>query len=88
MRGAPGTTCTLRVVAAGPPWPDDLAEMVGDFLRTEPGSCYRIDSFRPAREGSATVGSFGCTRLDRDAVQLGDPGVWPLYWAPRTPAHR
>lgn len=78
MRGGPGTTCTLVVNDwAGP------ALEPGDFLRTKTGTCYRIDDVRPTRPGSRTVARLRCTRLIRDAVQLGESGVHPWYWSPR-----
>lgn len=47
----------------------------GDFLRTDSGSCYLIDKIRPPKRGRA-VAVFEVTRLGKDAVQFGDPGVW------------
>jgi hypothetical protein len=75
MRGVAGTTCGLSLDCSPGERPD-----AGDFVRTVPaGSCYRIDA---ARESRATPRRFylTCTRLERDAVQLGEPGVWPLHW--------
>lgn len=77
----PGTTCGI-----GPyTWHGgDLAEPpgVGDFLRTRAGSCYRIDSARTVG-GDRHRFMFRVTRLERDAVQPGQPGVFDLYWNPR-----
>lgn len=67
----PGTQTTLWVHAWDGVWPEP-----GDFLRTPPGACYRIDEVRGARFGSAALGSFVVTRLDKDAVKLGQPGVF------------
>lgn len=47
----------------------------GDFLRTAAGSCYRIDVIRGRR--------LVCTRLERDAVHVGEPGVWSWAWGLR-----
>jgi hypothetical protein len=74
----PGTRVTLRVESWEADWP-----VAGDFLRTESGSCYRIEEVRPARFGSASLGSFVCTRLERDAVRLGAPGVFVWRFAAR-----
>lgn len=74
MRGVPGTVCRLSYDCG-----DDRPEP-GDFVRTVPrGSCYRIDHVKasPRLRGRFYL---SCTRLDVDAVQLGEPGVWPLYW--------
>lgn len=73
-----GTQVILWVYEWGADWPEP-----GDFLRTESGSCYRIEKVRPARFGSATLGSFVCTRLMKDAVQDGDPGVFRWHFATR-----
>jgi hypothetical protein len=67
---APGTTCTLHFKTwAGKP-PED-----GDFLRTPAGSCYRIDRVRGK--------TLHCTRLEHDAVRIGDPGVHWWVWNAR-----
>lgn len=67
-RGEPGTTCKLRVA-----WGEVPPE--GDILRTARGSCYRID-----RVAGKTL---HCTRLERNAVWPGEPGVWDWQWASR-----
>lgn len=75
VRGVPGTVCRLALDCQPEEKPED-----GDFVRTVPGgSCYRIDR---AWESSKTPYRFylACTRLERDAVELGDPGVWSLHW--------
>lgn len=84
-----GTQCRMTVNwwVAGELTPEP-ADAVGDFLRTEAGSCYLIDEWRPAREGSKSLGAFICTRLGKDAVQFGDPGVHEWIWAARRPAGR
>jgi hypothetical protein len=48
----------------------------GDFLRTPAGSCYRIDEVRPTRPGSKAIAMFVCTRLEREAVEFDQEGVW------------
>lgn len=73
MSREPGTTCRLHYDCGdGVPEP-------GDFVRTPAGSCYRIDGVKPSRR---TRGRFylTCTRLERNAVQPDQPGVWPLHW--------
>lgn len=74
----PGTTCELHVNEWTDEWPEE-----GDFLRTDAGSCYRVLEFRPARFGSAHIGHFHVMRLEKDAVQFGQPGVFRWAWAPR-----
>lgn len=49
--------------------------MAGDFLRTPAGSCYKID-----RVSGKTL---YCTRLEREAVQVGEPGVHWWHWNAR-----
>lgn len=73
MSGEPGTSCRLRCEWW---WADEDFPEPGDFLRTHAGSCYRIDEWRPAREGSKSLGVFVCTRLEQDAVAEGDEGVY------------
>lgn len=54
----------------------------GDFFRAvKTGTCWMIDEVR----ASSVRGRVNttCTRLGKDAVQLGEPGVWPLYWSER-----
>lgn len=67
-------------------WDGELPDP-GDFLRTAAGSCYRIDEWRPARDGSMSLGTFVCTRLERDAVQEGEPGVFAWEFNPRNPVY-
>lgn len=74
MRGVPGTTCELRCNHWDGGDPTDV-----DFLRTDAGSCYLVDEFVPSRPGSASLGVFRCTRLERDAVSFADPGV--AHWS-------
>lgn len=78
MRGVPGTSCVMTVAwwNEGAPVPEP-----GDFLRTRTGSCYRIDEVRPGRV--RPVSSFRCTRLEKDAVAEGAPGVWMWEWKAR-----
>ena len=73
MSGVPGTVCRLSYDCPG----DTPAD--GDFVRTAAGSCYRIDA---VRRSPRIPGRFylTCTRLERDAVREGAPGVWPLFW--------
>jgi hypothetical protein len=77
LRG-PGTVCRLRCEF----W-RDVMPGEGDFLRTAAGSCYRIEEWRPARAGSKSLGVFVCTRLEKDAVQFGEPGVFVWAFARR-----
>lgn len=64
-------------------WDGELPEE-GDFLRTQAGSCYLIEEWRPARPGSRSLGVFVCTRLEHNAVQEGDPGVFEwAFWSAR-----
>lgn len=73
MRGVAGTTCTLSYDC------EDGTPASGDFVLTSAGSCYRIDEVRPsARRASRFY--LNVTRLEPDAVQPGEPGVWPLHW--------
>lgn len=66
----PGTRCKLWVKRWDGPGPEE-----GDFLRTPAGSCYQIE-----RISGRTL---HCVRLGRDAVALGEPGVWLWHWGPR-----
>lgn len=77
----PGTQCTLRAY-----WWDGVPPVDGDFLRTLAGSCYRIDEVHPSRS-EHIVHTLRCTRLERNAVQLDDDGVYLWEWArrPRQP---
>jgi hypothetical protein len=71
----PGSSCSLYV--------DTPAEIVeGDLIRTRAGSCYVVDRARrsPSRPGRWLL---RVTRLERDSVQAGDPGVTTLRWYPR-----
>lgn len=68
----PGTECTLRMS-----WDDSPLPVEGDFLRSVPGgSCYRVESVR--RSGERW--NMRVTRLGRDAVQIGDEGVFAFEW--------
>lgn len=60
---------------------DGEAPEPGDFLRTAAGSCYLIEAVRPTRPGSQSRYVLGVRRLERDAVQPGQPGVhaWEFY---------
>jgi hypothetical protein len=64
--------------------PDQLARIpvAGDFLRSPAGSCYLIEDVRPSPtiRGRAYL---TVTKLERDAVQFGEPGVWPIHWHKR-----
>lgn len=66
----PGTRCHLRVYG----WPAGEEPVPGDLLRTRAGSCYRIEEWRPARAGAKSLGTIVAARLERDAVQFGEPG--------------
>lgn len=79
MRGVPGTTCRIGCDF----WHGELP-VEGDFLRTRAGSCYKIEEWRPSRPGSRRLGTFVCTRLEKDAVELGQEGVFEIVWANRT----
>jgi hypothetical protein len=79
----PGTRCSLRVE-----WWDGPLPVEGDFLRTPAGSCYRIVEFVRARPGSKSLGRLICERLERDAVQVGEPGVFKWTFAVRSRARR
>lgn len=70
----PGTTCgiTYRVEHGEPP-------VEGDLLVTRAGSSYRIDAARPIA-GNPRRLRLRCTRLERHAVALGEPGVFSLAW--------
>lgn len=70
MRLVEGSTCVLRAY-----WWEDGRPEPGDFLRTDRGMCYRIDKY-----------VLRVTRLARDAVQAGEPGVWRWQWATRPSA--
>lgn len=79
---APGTRARLTCYRwDGPPFFGP--EIEGDFIRTTAGSCYRIDEARRSRPGSRRVGVLVCTRLERDAVSPGEPGVHLWEWAKR-----
>lgn len=77
MRGVPGTSCTLFYDC------DHGRPDAGDFVRTDAGSCYRIDAVRasPSRPHRSYL---TVTRLERDAVRAGAPGVWSMRWHRRT----
>lgn len=55
----------------------------GDFLRTQAGTCYRIDEIRPCRPDAKALAVLICTRLGKDAVELDDQGVHLWTWRPR-----
>jgi hypothetical protein len=73
-----GATVRLRAL-----WWDAVLPEEGDFLRTEAGRCYQVNEVRPTRPGSKSVATFVCTVLERDAVQMGEPGVWLWEYARR-----
>jgi hypothetical protein len=73
MRGVAGTLCVLYYDT------EDGTPAEGDFVRTDAGSCYRIDAVRPSPR-RPTRFNLTVTRLEHDAVQAGAPGVWPLRW--------
>lgn len=77
-----GTLCTLRVYA----W-EEGEPLEGDFLRTDAGSCYRIESVRVPDPARATVTKYvlTCMRLGKDAVQFGEPGVSRWVFQRRPP---
>lgn len=78
MSKEPGTTCRIGPYTwFGHDSGDPPGE--GDFLRTTTGTCYRIDTARTIG-GDSRRFMFGVTRLERDAVQLGEPGVYSLQW--------
>lgn len=72
-RGIPGTPARIAYDLDGSTPPVE-----GDTLRTAAGTCYLIDEVRPSPTRDRVY--LRCTRLDRDAVAEGDPGVHPLYW--------
>lgn len=53
----------------------------GDFLLTRAGSCYRIDRVVEGRV--KPVSRLECTRLEKNAVAEGEPGVFMWGWWPR-----
>jgi hypothetical protein len=69
-------------------WWDGPLPEPGDFLRTEAGSCYLIDDWRPARPGSQSLGTFVCVRLERDAVAASQEGVYEWAFARRERGRR
>jgi hypothetical protein len=74
-----GTECVLHVNSwEGEAWPEP-----GDFLRTDSGTCYRIEAFLPARFGTAHIGRWRVTRMMKDAVQFGEPGVFRWEFSKR-----
>lgn len=79
MQGRPGTLCTMRAYY----W-DSADPVEGDFLRTDAGSCYRIDKVHHVtRPDSVTRFVLTCMRLDHDAVAEGAPGVHRWAFNPR-----
>lgn len=75
-----GSPCTLRAYRWDGPDPVE-----GDFLRTAAGSCYRIDSAKRAGPRAVrTLWVLRCTRLGKDAVQFGEPGVSRWEFASRS----
>lgn len=76
----PGTTCKLTI-DFGAEYSGKLP-VDGDLLRSRTGKCYLLNEVResPSIAGRVNV---RCTRLDVDAVQDGEPGVWPIEWHPR-----
>lgn len=78
MRGVAGTSCRI-----GCDYWDGELPVEGDFLITAAGSCYRIDEWRPSRPGSRRRGTFVCTRLEKNAVEVGQEGVFEIRWANR-----
>lgn len=76
----PGTVCRLGLDW----WDGELPLPIpGDFLRTASGTCYRIEEVRLARPGSKRIATLVCTRLERDAVTDGAPGVWAWQFSAR-----
>lgn len=61
--------------------------VVGDMVATPAGSCYLIDGVRRSRRRPERV-YLDVTRLERDACEIGDEGVWPLFWYERKRAIR
>lgn len=76
-----GAEVTLTVNSWADGVPSD--ELEGDFLLTRSGTAYQIREWRPSRPGSKSLGRLVCVKLERDAVQLGDPGVWLWAFASR-----
>lgn len=72
-----GTQTTLRMNH----WEGD-PPVEGDFLRTRAGTCYQINEIHPSRS-PRIIYRLRVTRLGKDAVQFGDPGVTMLVWGPR-----
>lgn len=72
-----GTRCTLRCYHWEPPEPVE-----GDFLRTDAGSCYRIERIRESDYDHIAY-VLTVMRLGKDAVQFGEEGVSRWVWAKR-----
>jgi hypothetical protein len=66
-----GTTAVFRCYW----WPPE-PPVEGDFLRTDSGSCYRIDEIRGSDYDHIAY-VFTVTRLGKNAVEPGAPGVHP-----------
>jgi hypothetical protein len=73
----PGTRSKLTYDVGGPEAPEP-----GDFLCAETGTCYAIEEVSPSPSKPGRV-YLKVTKLDQFAVEIGEPGVWPLYWHPR-----
>lgn len=73
----PGTRCRLYYDCGA-----DQSIVAGDMIATPAGSCYLVVDARrsPSRPERMNL---VCERLPKDACQIGDEGVWPLYWYPR-----
>lgn len=74
----PGSRVKLGPIAY---WPPEEPEE-GDLLRTDAGSCYLIDEIKRNAEGKPR--HLLCTKLEKDAVQFGAPGVWRWCWSERS----
>lgn len=77
MSAAAGTTCRLYYDCGPRAMPHE-----GDFIRTPTGTCYQVLEARrsPSRPNRVNL---KVMRLEKGAVEFGEPGVWPLYWHPR-----
>lgn len=79
MSGPIGSPCRISYDGNG------VELLPGDILRSEAGSCYLIDETRPS---SRIPGRYNlrCTRMEKDAVSEGEPGVFPVFWNSRRQA--
>lgn len=73
----PGTRCRIWYEPSTPDQP-----VGGDLMATRTGTSYLIVSVResPSRPGRLYL---ICERLPKGSCQIGEAGVWPLYWLRR-----